>query len=96
MKASLGIAKGEMMDKVMEDKEKAEIHEKLSEIHEKLSEIHEKSSEIVLSAVGTTIRFCGAWLLYDIVIVPVFGAPPVTPWQALGVWWFIKFIFGFR
>ena len=52
--------------------------------------------EIFLSVIITAIRMCGAFILYDIVIVPVFGAPPVTFWQAIGVWWFIKFILGFK
>jgi len=36
--------------------------------------------EIFLSVIITAIRMCGAFILYDIVIVPVFGAPPVTFW----------------
>ena len=70
------------MESIMEEKKKAEALEKLL--------------EILLSAVISTIRFCGAWFLYGLVIVPVFGAPPITAWQALGIWWFIKFILGFK
>ena len=46
----------------------------------KTVETLEKLSEILLSVIIIVIRMCGALILYDIVIVPVFGAPPVTFW----------------
>ena len=52
--------------------------------------------EIFLSVTITVVRFIVAFILYDVVITNVLGSPPVTVWQAVGIWLFIKCVFGFR
>ena len=53
-------------------------------------------AEILLRIIIIVLQFGFSLILYNAVIVSVFDAPPVTVWQAVGIWLFIKMVFVFK
>jgi len=53
-------------------------------------------AEILLRIIIIVLQFGFSFILYNAVIVPVFGAPPVTAQQAIWIWLFIKMVFVFK
>ena len=52
--------------------------------------------EILLSSIIIVARFSIAFVLYNGLVTQMLGAPPMTIWQAVGIWLFIKCVFGFK
>ena len=68
----------------------------MAEVKKAEEEGLKKLLEISLWIIITVMRFSVAFVLYNGIIVSMFGTPPVTVWQAVGIWLFVKMVFGFK